>query len=133
SKGKPDAPIELIEFSDFQCPFCQRANPTVDQVLKAYGDKIHFVYRHYPLPNHPNATPAAEAAACAAEQGKFWPYYDRLFENQSRLQDADLKQHASDLGLDTTRFNSCVDTHKLKSLVEADVRAGSDAGVNGTP
>ena len=65
-------PIELIEFSDFQCPFCQRANPTVDQVLKTYGDQIRFVYRHYPLPNHPNARPAAEAAACADEQGQFW-------------------------------------------------------------
>jgi protein-disulfide isomerase len=133
SRGPANAPIEMIEFSDFQCPFCQRANPTVQQVMSTYGDRVRLVYRHYPLPNHPNAEPAAEAASCAAEQGKFWPYYDKLFANQSRLQDADLKQHASDLGLDTGKFNACVDTHKFKSLVDADLRAGVDAGVNGTP
>jgi protein-disulfide isomerase len=133
SRGPANAPVELIEFSDFQCPFCMRANPAVQQVLTTYGDRIHFVYRHYPLPNHPNARPAAEASACAAEQGKFWPYFDRLFENQSRLTDGDLKQHASELGLDTGKFNACVDTRKFKSLVEGDMRAGEEAGVNGTP
>ncbi len=133
SKGSANAPIELVEFSDFQCPFCLRADPTVRQVLSTYGDKIRFVYRHYPLPNHPFARPAAEAAACAGEQGKFWPYHDRLFANPSKLTDADLKQHASELGLNTTQFNSCVDTHKLKALIDADVKDGEEAGVNGTP
>jgi protein-disulfide isomerase len=133
AKGSANAPIELIEFSDFQCPFCLRADPTVQQVLKTYGDRIRFVYRHYPLPNHPNARPAAEAAACANEQGKFWPYHDRLFANPSKLSDADLKQAAAELGLNTSQFNTCVDTHKLKPLVDADVRDGEQAGVNGTP
>jgi protein-disulfide isomerase len=133
AKGATSAPILMIEFSDFQCPFCLRAHATVDQVLKTYGDKIRFVYRHYPLPNHPNAKPAAEASACAAEQGKFWPYHDRLFEQQSKLSDSDLKQHAAELGLDTAKFNACVDSHKFKSLVEADARDGEEAGVNGTP
>lgn len=133
SKGSATAPVEMIEFSDFQCPFCQRANPTVDQVLKTYGDRVRFVYRHYPLPNHPNARPAAEAAACAAEQGKFWPYHDRLFANPSKLADADLKQHAAELGLNASQFNSCVDTHKFRAQVEADMKAGEQAGVNGTP
>jgi len=133
SKGPANAPIELIEFSDFQCPFCYRAHPTVDQILKTYGDRVRFVYRHYPLPNHPNARPAAEAAACAAEQGKFWPYHDKLFASQSRLSDADLKQDAAELGLDTAKFNACVDTHKFSALVESDQRAGEEAGVNGTP
>lgn len=133
ARGAANAPIEIIEFSDFQCPFCQRANPTVQQVLNTYGDRIRFVYRHYPLPNHPNARPAAEAAACAAEQGKFWPYHDRLFANSSKLGDADLKQAASELGLNTTQFNSCVDTHKFRARVDADVKAGEEAGVNGTP
>ena len=133
ARGPATAPIELIEFSDFQCPFCMRANPTVQQVLTTYGDRIHFVYRHYPLPNHPNARPAAEASACAADQGKFWPYHDRLFANPSRLADGDLKQHAADLGLDTGKFNACVDTRKFQSLVAADMRAGEEAGVNGTP
>jgi protein-disulfide isomerase len=133
SKGSTSAPIELVEFSDFQCPFCLRATPTVTQVLNTYGDRIHFVYRHYPLPNHPNARPAAEAAACAAEQGKFWQYHDALFANPSKLGNADLKQHAADLGLDTAKFDSCVDTHKTKTVVDTDTQAGEEAGVNGTP
>jgi protein-disulfide isomerase len=133
SKGSAAAPIEMIEFSDFQCPFCQRANPTVEQVLKTYGDRIRFVYRHYPLPNHPNARPAAEAAACAADQGKFWPYHDRLFANSSKLSEADLKQHAAELGLNSGQFNRCFDSHKFQAQVDADIKAGSEAGVNGTP
>jgi protein-disulfide isomerase len=133
AKGSPSAPIEMIEFSDFQCPFCLRADPTVQQVLKTYGDRIRFVYRHYPLPGHPNARPAAEASACAGEQGKFWPYHDLLFANPSKLSDADLKQHAAQLGLDLTKFASCVDTHKFKPKVDADLHAGEEAGVNGTP
>jgi protein-disulfide isomerase len=133
AKGPANAPIEIIEFSDFQCPFCQRANPTVRQVLQTYGDRVRFVYRHFPLGNHPNARPAAEASQCAAEQGKFWEYHDRLFANQSRLGEADLKQSAAELGLDTTKFNACVDTHKYRAQVEADMKAGEEAGVNGTP
>jgi protein-disulfide isomerase len=133
SKGPAGAPIELIEFSDFQCPFCQRANPTVTQVLQTYGDRIHFVYRHFPLSTHPNAKPAAEASQCAAEQGKFWEYHDKLFANPSRLADGDLKHSAAELGLDTAAFNKCVDTHKYAAQVESDFRAGEDAGVNGTP
>lgn len=133
AKGPAGAPVELIEFSDFQCPYCLRAYPTVQQVLAAYGDRVRFVYRHYPLPNHPHARPAAEAAQCANEQGQFWPYYDRLFTNQAKLADGDLKQDAADLGLDTTRFNQCVDSHKYKDLVDADLKAGEEAGVSGTP
>jgi len=133
ARGAAGAPIEMIEFSDFQCPFCLRAHATVEQVLKTYGDRIHFVYRNYPLPNHPNARPAAEAAACAAEQGKFWPYHDRLFEQQSRLSEADLKAHAVAVGLDAQKFNACVDARKYKTLVDADVKEGDEAGVNGTP
>jgi protein-disulfide isomerase len=133
SKGPANAPIEMVEFSDFQCPFCLRADPTVQQVLKTYGDKIKFVYRNYPLPNHPAARPAAEAAACAGEQGKFWPYHDMLFANPGKLTDADFKQHAASLSLNTAQFNSCVDTHKLKSLVDTDIKEGEEAGVNGTP
>jgi protein-disulfide isomerase len=133
AKGAAGAPIEMIEFSDFQCPFCLRANPTVEQVLRTYGDRIHFVYRHYPLPGHPNARPAAEASACAAEQDKFWPYHDRLFATPGKLSDADLKQSAAELGLNTAQFNSCVDTHKFRAHVDADMKAGEEAGVNGTP
>jgi len=133
SKGAADAPVEIIEFSDFQCPFCLRADPTVRQVLSTYGDRVRFVYRHYPLPNHPLARPAAEASACAGEQGKFWPYHDLLFANPSKLAEADLKQHAATLGLNTPQFNSCVDGHKLKAQIDADLKDGEAAGVNGTP
>ena len=133
SRGPARAPVEIVEFSDFQCPFCLRAHPTIDQVLSTYGDRVRFVYRHYPLPGHPNARPAAEAAECAAEQGKFWPYHDRLFATQSRLSDADLKQDARDLGLDTSKFNGCVDSHKYAAKVDTDLRAGQEAGVDGTP
>src|SRR5262245_13892496 len=133
AKGPADAPIELVEFSDFQCPFCQRANPTVDQVLKTYGDKIHFVYRHFPLPSHPNARPAAEAAACAGEQGHFWQFHDQLFANPTKLTNDDLKAHAAAIGLDATKFNACFDGHRLKAEVDKDIAEGSEAGVTGTP
>jgi protein-disulfide isomerase len=131
-QGPASAPIEMIEFSDFQCPYCQRAHPTVKQVLDTYGSRIRLVYRNYPLPNHPNARPAAEAAQCANEQGKFWPYHDRLFTNPGKLSDADLKQ-AAELGLDAGRFNACVDSHKYKNVVDADIKDGNAAGVSGTP
>jgi protein-disulfide isomerase len=133
ARGPANAPIQMIEFSDFQCPFCLKANPTVTQVLNTYGDKIRFVYRHYPLPNHPNARPAAEAAQCANEQGKFWPFHDRLFARDGRLSDADLKTVAGEVSLDMTKFEGCVATHKYKADVDADVAAGDEAGVSGTP
>lgn len=133
ARGPANAPIELVEFSDFQCPYCLRADPTVRQVLATYGDRIHLVYRHYPLPNHPNARPAAEAATCAGDQGKFWAYHDRLFGNQARLENADLKQHAVEIGLDAAKFNACVDRRQSKAQVDADIRAAEEAGVNGTP
>jgi protein-disulfide isomerase len=133
ARGSKDAPVEIIEFSDFQCPFCQRANPTVQRVLSTYGDRIKFVYRHYPLANHPNARPAAEASACAQDQGKFWEYHDRLFANPTKLTDADLKQHAAAIGLDTAAFNTCVDSRAHAAGVEADIAAANELGVTGTP
>lgn len=133
SKGPSNAPIELIEFSDFQCPYCLSANPTVQQVLHTYGDRIRLVYRHFPLPNHPNARPSAEASQCADEQGKFWQYHDALFADQSKLSDADLKARAAALGMDAPRFNACVDSHKYKAAVDTDIKEGDQAGVSGTP
>jgi protein-disulfide isomerase len=133
AKGPASAPIEIVEFSDFQCPFCLRAYPTVAEVLNAYGDKVRLVYRHYPLPSHPNARPAAEASECAAEQGQFWPYYERLFADQTKLTDQGLKDSASTLKLDMSKFNACVDSRKYKDRVELDIKEGNDAGVSGTP
>jgi protein-disulfide isomerase len=133
TKGPVTAPVEMIEFSDFQCPFCERAFPTVGRILAEYGDKIHLVYRHYPLNGHPQARPAAEAAQCANEQGKFWAFHDRLFGDQTKLMDADLKKTAADLGMDAAKFSSCVDSRKYKDDVDADIAAGNEAGVNATP
>jgi protein-disulfide isomerase len=133
SKGPSDAPIVMVEFSDFQCPFCQRAEPTVEQVLKTYGNKIRFVYRHYPLPNHPDARPAAEAAVCAEQQGRFWQYHEQLFAHSNRLSSGDLKAHAAAAGLDEKKFAECVDGHQTKSRVDADVKDAEAAGVSGTP
>jgi protein-disulfide isomerase len=133
SKGPANAPVQIIEFSDFECPFCFRANPTVAQVLSTYGDRVRLVYRHLPLPNHPNARPAAEAAACANDQGRFWDYHDRLFANQAKLSVLDLKQHAADLKLDTDKFNACVDARRFQKDVDADLDAAQLLGVSGTP
>jgi protein-disulfide isomerase len=133
SRGPAAAKVEIIEFSDFQCPYCERAYPVVNQVLKTYGDKIRFVYRNYPLPSHPNARPAAEAAACAAEQGKFWEYHNRLFEHQDKLGDTDLKEHAAAVGLEMGRFTTCVNTRKYQKDVDADIAAANEVGVTGTP
>jgi protein-disulfide isomerase len=133
AKGPASAPIELIEFADFQCPYCLAASPTVKRVLDTYGDRIRFVYRNFPLQNHPDARPAAEAAQCANQQGQFWAYHDRLFGVPGKLSDADLKKTAADLGLDAARFNACVDQHQYKSVIDADAKAGAEAGVSGTP
>ena len=133
AKGPANAPIELIEFADFQCPYCLAASPTVKRVVETYGDRIRLVYRNYPLPNHPQAVPAAEAAQCANEQGQFWAYHDRLFGEPGKLADADLKQTAAALGMDAAKFNKCVDDHKYRSVVDADAQAGNEAGVTGTP
>ncbi len=133
ARGPDRAPVEMIEFSDFECPYCLRAYETVMRVLKTYGDRVRFVYRHYPLPNHPHARPAAEASACAAEQDKFWPYHDRLFANPTKLSDADLKQHAAALGLNVQQFNACVEGRKYQALVDEDLKAGAAIGVTGTP
>jgi protein-disulfide isomerase len=133
SQGPADAPIQLVEFADFQCSFCFRAHPTVEKVLATYGNRIRFVYRHFPLSNHQDARPAAEAAECAAEQDKFWPYYQVLFSDPSKLDGTSLRAAAAQVGLDTDRFNQCVDSRKYKSVVDADLKAGEEVGVSGTP
>ena len=116
SKGPENAPVTIVEFSDFQCPFCSKAKVTVDEVMKGYGDKVRLVFRHFPLSFHQDAPKAAEAAACANDQKKFWEYHDKLFANQGALEVDDLKKHAADLGLDTARFNECLDSGKKEEL-----------------
>ena len=134
SKGPETAPIETDRVLRFPVPVsAESAFPTVNQVLNTYGDRIHFIYRHYPLAIHPRARPAAEASQCAAEQGKFWQFHDKLFGDQSQLGDEDFKQHAAQLGLDTAQFNACVDSRKYQAEIDNDIHAGDEAGVSGTP
>lgn len=134
AKGGPaDAPVTIVEFSDFQCPFCSRVNPTLEEVQKKYGDKVRIVFRHFPLSIHPQAQKAAEASLCANDQGKFWQMHDALFQNQQALDVDTLKTRATELGLKAEDFNSCLDSGKHASAVQADFEAGTKAGVTGTP
>jgi protein-disulfide isomerase len=133
ARGPKSAPVQIVEFSDFECPYCLRAHATLERVRETYGDRIRLVYRHYPLTNHPNAKPAAEASLCAAEQDKFWPYHDRLFANPKKLSGPELQEHAAQLGLDVGAFRACVESAKYRADVEADVAAANAVGVSGTP
>lgn len=133
SRGPEGAKITIVEFSDFECPFCSRAEESVDQVMEKYAGKVRIVFRHFPLSFHPNAPKAAEASACAHEQGKFWEMHKQLFANQKGLTVPELKQHAATIGLDQAKFDACLDGGSMKALVDADTKAGSEAGVNGTP
>ncbi|HXK11742.1 MAG TPA: thioredoxin domain-containing protein [Vicinamibacteria bacterium] len=132
-RGNPKAPVTVVEFSDFQCPFCGRARPTVARVRETYGDRLRWVFRHFPLDFHAQAQKAGEAAACAGDQGKFWEMHDLLWANNAKLQVADLKAHAATLGLDAAAFDQCLDSGRDAALVASDVAAGQGYGVSGTP
>jgi protein-disulfide isomerase len=132
-RGNPNAPVTVVEFSDFQCPFCARSRPTVARVREYYGDKVRWAFRHFPLDFHSQARKAGEAGACAGEQGKFWQMHDAMFANPAKLQVADLKQTAKALGLDSLAFDRCLDSGKYADRVERDVEFGARYGVSGTP
>ena len=132
-RGNPKAAVTIVEFSDFECPFCVRARPTVKRVRETYGDKVQWAFRHYPLDFHPQAQKAGEAAACAAEQGRFWEMHDLLWDKPTQLQVPELKQHAGALGLDAQAFAACLDGGRHADLVGRDFRAGQEYGVTGTP
>jgi protein-disulfide isomerase len=133
-KGAATAPVTIVEFSDFQCPFCSRVNPTLKQVEDKYGDKVRVVFRNFPLLQiHPFASKAAEAASCAADQGKFWEMHDKLFANQQKLAVDDLKAHATELGLKADVFNQCLDSGKKEAEWKKDMDEGASYGLTGTP
>jgi protein-disulfide isomerase len=132
-RGNPKAPVMIVEFSDYQCPYCHQAEPTVKQVLAKYGDKVSLAYRDFPLTAiHSQAEIAAEASHCALEQGKFWEYHDQLF-TASKLEKDALIDYARNLKLDDKQFESCLTSEKYKADIEKDLEAGRKAGVSGTP
>ncbi|PIN75325.1 disulfide bond formation protein DsbA [Candidatus Woesearchaeota archaeon CG10_big_fil_rev_8_21_14_0_10_37_12] len=135
-KGNEDAPVTMVEFSDFECPFCTRFfEQTLPQIESEYIEtgKLKLVYRDYPLPFHPQAQKAAEAAECAGEQGKYWEMHDKLFETGVAGGVDSFKKFAKDLGLKTADFNSCLDSDQFADEVQKDMADGSAAGVQGTP
>ena len=132
-RGNVNAPVTIVEFSDFQCPFCARARPTVNRVREVYGDKVRILFRDFPLQMHPQAMKAAEAASCAGDQGKFWEMHDRLFASQAKLQVPELKQYAADLGLKADAFAECLDSGKYASKWQQGLADGTQYGVTGTP
>ncbi len=132
-KGPAKAPVTLVEFSDFQCPYCKRAEPTVAQLITDYGDKLRFAYRDYPLSFHPRAMPASIAAHCAQDQGKWWDFHNNLMKEQGDLSDDDLKKRAGALGLDVNAFTACYDAKKPQDMIQAAFDDGMSLGVTGTP
>jgi len=134
SIGNPKAQVTIVEFSDFQCPFCLRVAPTLKKLRATYGDKVRVVWKDFPLTQiHPQAFKAGEAGHCAAEQGKFWEYHDQLFGNQEALMPDDLKKYAAAVGMDKERFNSCLDMSKHAEVVRDGVAQGTRLGINSTP
>ncbi len=134
-RGNPGAPVTIVEFADFTCPFCHKAEPTVAALLSKYPGKVKFGYRDFPLMQiHPQAELAAEASRCAGEQGKYWEYHDLLFSNPPEKQDrSSLIEDAASLKLDQGKFSSCVDSGRYKPQIEEDQRLGAASGVLGTP
>jgi protein-disulfide isomerase len=132
--GPSNAPVTIVEFSDYQCPYCQVWEQQVyQQLMTSYPNKIRFVYRDLPLPMHPEAIPAAEAADCAGEQGAYWKYHDALFAQQYGLSRSAYDHYAADLGLDSKAFATCLDSQRYLSKVQANASDAATAGLNSTP
>jgi protein-disulfide isomerase len=133
-RGNPNAPVTIVEFSDFHCPFCRRAHPVIQQVLAKYGDRVRLVYKDMPLDNlHPNARAAAEAGHCAAEQGKFWEFHDKLFASEPDSSPATLNRLAQESGINVAPFEACYKARRFKAQVDASSQEGTRLGVTGTP
>ncbi|HZO17140.1 MAG TPA: thioredoxin domain-containing protein, partial [Polyangiaceae bacterium] len=133
SFGPADAKVAIVEYSDFECPFCSKAAETVTKLKEKYGNTVRFVFRQYPLPMHPNAALAAEAALAAHAQKKFWKYHDLMFANQKALDRASLEKYATEAGLDSAAFKKALDDHTYAEAVKADQKLGEELGVSGTP
>ena len=131
--GNENALVTIVEISEFQCPFCNRVRPTLDQVKKEYGDDVRVVFNHNPLSFHKRAMPAAMASECAAEQGKFTEMHDKMFDNQRQLEDANLAAYAKDIGLDTGKFDKCYKSDKYKTKILDQQKTAAKFGARGTP
>jgi protein-disulfide isomerase len=133
-RGNPDAPVTLVEYGDFECPYCRNAEPIIRRLLEGAGKELRYVFRHLPLSDvHNNAQLAAEAAEAAGAQGRFWDMHDRLFDHQDQLTPMDLRRHASALGLDMERFGHDLRHHQHAPRVAEDVSSADASGVSGTP
>lgn len=134
SRGSSKAPVTIVEYSDFQCPFCGREQTVLEQLRQRYGEKLRIVYKHFPLTNiHPNAQKAAEAAECANEKGKFWELHDVLYANQSALELDKLAGYAQQVGLDPVEFRQCLDSGRMAARVKRDADSAQTVGVTSTP
>ncbi|MHB1468352.1 MAG: DsbA family protein, partial [Solirubrobacteraceae bacterium] len=133
-RGAPEATVTLVEYADFECPYCGQSEPAIRELLAEQGDGLRYVFRHLPLREvHPRAQLAAEAAEAAGAQGAFWEFHDRLFERQEALTPRDLRRHAEGLGLDVERFEAELYRHRYQERVERDVGGADASGVSGTP
>ncbi len=130
--GSETAPVQIIEFADYECPYCQQVNGDVRRLREQFGQQVSFVFKDFPLPMHPLAVKAAEAARCAGAQGKFWQYHDALFDSK-RLQTSELKRQARELNLDAARFDQCLENGEQTSAVKKDSQEGLRLGLQGTP
>jgi protein-disulfide isomerase len=133
SRGPVSAPVTVVVFSDFQCPFCSRGEATMEQLEAMYPGKIRFVFKNQPLPFHEHARLAARAALAAHEQGKFWQYHHLLFAHQDALDRASLERYAHDVGIDLPLFRAALDSPRIDALIDADMAEAHRLGVNGTP
>jgi protein-disulfide isomerase len=133
SKGNAQAKLAIVEFSDFQCPFCRRVNPTLEQIEKEYGDKVRIVFKHLPLDMHPKAPAAHAAAEAAHKQGKFWEMHDLIFGNQEAMSPEKYVEYAQQLGMDVAQFKTDVASSAVKARIDADTQEANRLGVTGTP
>jgi protein-disulfide isomerase len=132
-RGPASAPVTIVEYGDYQCPYCSQAEGALRQALSDYGNQVRLVYMDFPLRNHPQAMDAAQAARCAGEQGRFWEYHDALMRNQAQLSPLLLINLAGQLGLDGASFGSCVSDRRYQGAIRADMAEGKKAGASGTP
>ncbi|MCX8174623.1 MAG: DsbA family protein [Candidatus Micrarchaeota archaeon] len=132
-RGSATPKVVIVEYSDFECPYCARAQAAVEEILRAYPAEVQLQFRHFPLEVHPKAYLAARAAACAEEQKKFWEMHDLLFANQRLLEEQDIRRYAAQIGLDEREFSACLSSFRPDALIQSDMREARQAGISATP